>query len=120
MSGMRCCGLVLVIGALSLAGCDAGPKFLPVTGVVTLDGKPVEGATVAFAPIPAGIASVGVTDSAGRFTLQSQTDKAGAVAGKYNVTVIKVEAVAGGPQAAEGGLLGFVPSGMQEKWLVPS
>ncbi len=32
------------------AGCGGSGKFVPVEGVLTLDGKPVEGATISLLP----------------------------------------------------------------------
>ena len=35
---------------LLLAGCDAGPQYMPVTGRVTFDGVPIESGVVQFVP----------------------------------------------------------------------
>ena len=75
------CSLAIV------AGCG-GPSFLPVTGVVTLDGAPVEGATVTFTADDGSKTYSGSTDAAGKFTLQAG-EKLGAPAGNYKVVVIR-------------------------------
>lgn len=82
--------------ALSLAGCG-GEKFVivPVSGVVTVDGKPVEGVHLTFQPFredgadSAGYGAYGETDAQGRFTLTSLTlegrEMPGAVVGKHRI-----------------------------------
>ena len=90
-----------LIIAAAVLGCDAGgggPATAPATGVVTLDGQGVAGATVFFEPAdPAsGLkTSVGDTDDAGRFTMQTHVEgntyKTGVVPGQYLVAVEKLE-----------------------------
>ena len=86
--------LLLVI-ALCFLGC--GQSGLPVEyveGVVTLDGAPLEGATVIFSPKASeGMVASGRTQTDGSFTLNAQGAKpgAGTTAGDYNVTISKVE-----------------------------
>lgn len=82
---------------LLAAGCSAPrsadrPATQPVTGTVTLNGNPVDGATVTFQPIDAsGKAAVGLTDSAGKYALTTFGSNDGAVSGSYKITVIKTE-----------------------------
>ena len=90
---------VICLAALAVfAGCPAagtGVATVPVSGTVTLDGTPVEGANVAFAPKSAdGRAAAGVTDASGRFTLTTVQSGDGALPGSYAVTVSKMS---GGP-----------------------
>lgn len=78
---------------LNLAsGCgrgDAGPELAPVSGTVTLDGKPLPGAIVTFFPEAVkGSPAYGATDSAGKFTLRSTRDRAGTVLGSHRVEII--------------------------------
>jgi hypothetical protein len=90
-------GLVLLVLALLLPGCGgAPPPTPPVSGRVTLDGKPLANAMVMFIPV-AGPAdkdplpsSVGTTDENGHYSLvlSSITRKAtGAVVGKHKVMI---------------------------------
>jgi hypothetical protein len=83
----------LVAGALCLAavaGCGPrGPETVQVTGTVTLDGEPVEGAVVGFRPT-AGTPATATTDASGRFTLN-------ATPGQNGVTVTKSELVGEAP-----------------------
>lgn len=85
--------------SIALCGCawlgcgSAGshlPKTVPATGVVTLDGKPVDGAQVVI--VPAGDGKNGanaVTDASGRFALRAYPEKDGAIPGDYKVQVSK-------------------------------
>jgi hypothetical protein len=72
------------------------PDAVPVSGVVTLDGQPLEHATVTFAPkkTEGSAASVGTTDAAGKFELyvvrpgvDPNNPLKGAIPGEYTVTV---------------------------------
>lgn len=87
-------GLALVaVACFAVVGCGgASLKTEMVTGVVTLDGAPVEGATVTFSPTSGGVMAVGQTDAEGKYTLTSQQGGApgkGAVVGEYQVGVVK-------------------------------
>src|SRR5688572_19674667 len=80
--------VVLVATAI---GCSGG-KFAPVSGVVTLDGKPYGKAAVSFQPIGdkddpyPGRGSSAYTDENGRFELISDENK-GAIVGKHLVRI---------------------------------
>ncbi len=89
---MRIC--LLVVAALSalVAGCDKGPKFVPVSGVISLDGKPYGQAAISFQPIGTsanpnpGRGSSAYTDDNGRYVLISD-EKDGAVVGKHLIRI---------------------------------
>ena len=87
------CGLVGLIG-FAVSGCDrTGYQVVPVSGKVTLNGKPVGGLIVSFQPIAignsieAGPGSYAWTDQSGNYTLAlvSSKNSAGAVVGKHRV-----------------------------------
>jgi hypothetical protein len=90
-----------VLGAL-VCGCGPGrPSVEMVEGVVLLDGKPIEGATVFFSPDSmgsegqAGLPAAGRTGPDGTFRLNAgggAKPGAGTKMGDYVVTVIKQEA----------------------------
>ncbi len=84
-------GVAAVLAAMiGCGGGASGVKTVPVKGKVTLDGKPVEGATVQFAPEDsAGRAASGVTKSDGTFELTTAGGGPGAVPGKYKVAITK-------------------------------
>jgi hypothetical protein len=102
--------LVLVIS--TTLGCSSAgsnlPKTVPASGVVTLDGKPVDGAQVVLVP-PDGAANgaFGVTDSSGHFSLRAYEQKDGAIPGEYKVQVSKTIQVKG--EGTKGSLDGGDP-----------
>lgn len=84
--------LIVAVVVGSLLGCQraGGPATQKVSGKVTFNGQPVEGAIVTFAPkSPGAKAAAGTTDASGRFQLTTLAPGDGAVAGSYGVTVIK-------------------------------
>jgi hypothetical protein len=95
---------LLGIAAL-LTGCGGEMKVAPVSGVVTLDGKPLDRASVVFKPEAGGRPSFGVTDDQGRFTLAYSMNEDGAEVGRATVTVsTKLQAdgaAENAPRAAE-------------------
>lgn len=86
---------LILIPLLLLAGCGSSeqkpqlPPTVPVTGVVTLDGKPLVAAAVTFYPQEgaAGVECVGVTDEAGKYQLKQIRGGEGAPTGEYKVTI---------------------------------
>jgi hypothetical protein len=96
----------LVTLSVFLAGC--GTSYAPVSGRVTLDGKPLEGAIVTFQPAAdnpnRGTGSVGNTDEDGRFTLRVvDPSTPGAVPGKHVVLITLYEKGDGKPGAEKSG-----------------
>ncbi|MBA3313370.1 MAG: carboxypeptidase-like regulatory domain-containing protein [Planctomycetota bacterium] len=74
---------------LSLAGCGSdGPELSEVTGTVTLDGKPLQGAILTFIPeAPGASTSYGITDAEGNYSLMYSRDKSGAMIGTHKVEI---------------------------------
>ena len=92
-SSWRCfvglAALGLLIGCSGGGSADVGA--VSVSGTVTLDGQPVEGATVAFSPAgQEGRSATGKTDASGKFTLTTVEAGDGAVPGSYAVVVTKI------------------------------
>ncbi len=72
-----------------MAGCEAASigGLVPVTGKVTLDGKPLAGAQVVFVPNGTkGRAASAACDAEGNYALITNTDK-GVMPGSYKVQV---------------------------------
>jgi predicted small lipoprotein YifL len=109
----------LTLGTLVfLTGCGSrGPQMFPVSGTVTLDGKPVAGASVMFSPETNGTPAAGTTDEQGYFTLRT-VNRDGVSPGKHKVTVTLVKTT--GFTADKDGLSGpIAPGGVKEEWIVP-
>ena len=87
--------LLLAIFAFLHTGCGGGPKVVPVSGRVTLDGKPLANATIQFVPVaesdekPLPSSSIGTTDADGSYSLVLNTNgnTKGAVVGKHKVII---------------------------------
>jgi hypothetical protein len=82
--------------ASALSGCGDGPALVPASGTVTLDGKPLEGATLSFVPVPGnsvGTPGTDVTGPDGNFKM-TYNGRAGLAPGKYKVMISKTEEVA--------------------------
>jgi hypothetical protein len=96
--------LLTALALISLPGCsNSGYSELglvDVTGTVTLDGKPLPGAKVAFESDDKRCA-MGTTDSSGRYTLMYDSQTRGTTPGPKIVRITTVELGEGGG-AAEG------------------
>jgi hypothetical protein len=85
--------VVVALPALLAVGCGGGPNLAPVSGVVTVDGKPYPNAVVSFQPLAqpgstdTGMGSSAVTDENGRYTLTTIDGKNGATVGKHKVRI---------------------------------
>jgi len=80
---------------LLCAGCGSGYNMAEVSGVVTLDGKPLSNATILFMPKAtagndAGPPSNATTDENGKYTLTTAESGSGAMVGKHQVQVFTV------------------------------
>jgi len=100
---------LLTAGMLTGSGCGSAggnlPKTVPASGVVTLDGKPVDGAQVILVPVgEAKTGAFGVTDASGRFSLRAYEEKPGAIPGEYQAQVSKtVQVRLDGPKGSVDG-----------------
>ncbi|MCR9234092.1 MAG: Ig-like domain-containing protein [bacterium] len=82
--------LLFLTVPLVCLGCSRGGddiKLAPVSGVVTMDGKPLTNAIVIFSP-QKGNPSSGRTDSSGNYTLTYRDQLKGAVPGSHSITII--------------------------------
>ncbi|WP_146118550.1 DUF4198 domain-containing protein [Blastopirellula marina] len=89
---------LLCLTAVPLLGCSS-ESYVPVSGVVELDGKPLEDAKLIFEPmgdaqgIANGKPSYGRTDASGAFTLHCpQEDVEGAAIGEHRVRIVTTKA----------------------------
>ena len=77
-----------MLSVAMLDGCSRSDSRQSLSGVVTLDGKPLEDATISFQPVPGnpGTTSGAATNNDGGFSISA--DK-GLKPGKYTVTIQK-------------------------------
>lgn len=79
--------LFLCVLMLTILGCGSGSSDIgTVEGVVTLDGNPVDRATIIFYP-PTGRSSFGYTDENGHYSLVHSRKNNGALIGNHRVTI---------------------------------
>ena len=81
---IRFCLFALAVAA---AGCGAQSRTSNVAGVVTLDGKPLTGASIHFVPQGSGRDATGESDASGQFTMSTFKPRDGVVPGTYTVVV---------------------------------
>jgi len=81
---------LLFLSSLIL-GCGGDtPTLGTVTGTVTLDGKPVEGAAIQFEPVSSGLPTAfGRTDAAGKYELWYSRGNRGASLGE---SIVRIQA----------------------------
>jgi len=81
--------------AALLIGCgESGPSLVPISGTVTLNGAPLEGATVVFTPDASnelGQPAMDTTGPNGNFKAMTN-NRSGVVPGKYRVSIVKAPA----------------------------
>lgn len=84
--------LLFILPLFALVGCG-GPKYVPVSGIVKINGQPYGKAVVNFQPMSTGDnpnpgrGSSAYTDDQGRFVLMSDEAIEGAVVGKHRVRI---------------------------------
>jgi hypothetical protein len=111
---LRMCLSLFFLGLV--IGCGEGeventlPDTFPVTGVVTLDEKPLASAKVSFIPAAGtdGTVCEGTTDESGKYSLTQQHGAEGAPVGSYKVVVSLLLRADGTPVPAEGAGDGLV------------
>ena len=89
--------LLLLLGLAALPGCGDSGEYavVPVSGIVTCQGKPVANANVNFSPkaseersaLNPGKLALGMTDAQGHFQLTTYENNDGAIIGTHTVTV---------------------------------
>ena len=106
--------LVVVLGLCLCIGCGRKTGVegvVKVSGTVNFQGKPVEGATVVFAPEGDRRAASGRTDATGKFQLMTLNPNDGALPGKYKVSITKVENLGPESQITAEEMMQMVTSG---------
>jgi len=89
-SSLHCPALLFAsLVALAVVGCG-GPKIVPVSGTITIDGQPLTTGHVFVMPKD-GRAASGTIDKQGRFTLSTNDPGDGCLLGTHLVTVTAKE-----------------------------
>lgn len=84
---MRSVGLALALVMIILSGCSKGPRLVPVTGKVTVGGKPAEGAIAMFHPDDAQLPTSSATATADGTLNPYTNSEPGLMEGHYKVTI---------------------------------
>lgn len=88
--------VMCVVVLMTILGCGKRgnadrPPTVPVQGVVTYKGQPVEGASVSFQRTDRTKSAVGRTDAHGKYFLTTFEPGDGAMTGEYDVKIVKYE-----------------------------
>lgn len=92
---------LVLLSLVLLCGCGSKYEIAPVSGKVTLDGEPLDGALVSFEPLAqgdnleAGYGSYGECDEDGNFQLKSLHDENGAIVGPHRVLITTMKGTEG-------------------------
>jgi len=116
--------LLLIPFFVVTPGCSDGKlKTYPVSGIVTLNGEPVPGATVVFAPTKEGVGNdaTGITDEKGEYKLQTANGRVdgGTTPGEYSV-IIKKESFVGTGKVTSDPSSGRTSEVMRQESLLPA
>jgi hypothetical protein len=101
---IRAAGFVAPVALAALVGCGSkGGSFATVSGVVTHNGAPVDGAKIIFHSTvevegKQGAAYGAMTDSSGKYVIASVGKDPGIPPGLYKVTIVKLEGKGVTPQ----------------------
>jgi len=95
---------LLAVALLSFSGCsDPEYSLMPLSGTVTLRGKPLANAQIMFSPVgdQPGPSSYATTDDQGQYQLVTlDQEKSGAVVGMHRVTITTSRALGSGGEGS--------------------
>ena len=89
---LAACLFAFIVGC---GGSGNTPPLGQVSGTVTLNGEPLEGATVEFLP-DNGRPSIGMTDADGKYSLLFRANTSGALIGTHTVRITSQRGRSGG------------------------
>lgn len=79
--------LAILLLASHICGCSEQRELIPVSGKITLDGKPVTAGTIKFYPVDGGRMTRGGIQPDGSYQLSSFEQGDGTAPGAYKVTI---------------------------------
>ncbi len=90
--------LCLLVVCTSSLGCGGSgdPTIAPVKGIVSLDGKPVEGVQIIFQVQDSPRSSMGITNDKGEYKLTTFNTDDGAIVGENSVSIVQMSKDSGG------------------------
>ncbi len=115
----------MIVLSTGILGCFGGSgdqvELGTVSGVVTMDGKPLPDAIVVFSPIEKGNPSTGRTDASGNYVLKYLNQEKGAIIGKHQVIITAADPIDATATGADETLaVDFPPpDGFRGKWIEP-
>jgi hypothetical protein len=71
----RRAGVLLFAAVLLAAGCSRGPRTYPVSGTVTLDGKPLDDGNIYFLPLDPNVSADAGKIEGGAFRFEAREGK---------------------------------------------
>lgn len=85
----HCIAGMFVLFSTTVAGCNSGTKLVSVTGTITVDGAPADGAVILFHPEQSENKTVSsaVADSDGSFSPVTDSEP-GLPVGRYRLTIM--------------------------------
>ena len=112
------CTLIAGLHVLVSAGCGqspySGPTRYPLTGIVTLDGEPVDGGSISFIPEDANLKVAGGVISGGAYSVPAEQ---GANAGTHRVEIHWMKPTGKKiPDSDLGGMMDQVAEAVPEKF----
>ncbi|MEM7475508.1 MAG: hypothetical protein AAF483_11005 [Planctomycetota bacterium] len=78
---------LLVVSTVGCGGSNKGPRTVPASGIITLDGQPVHDAAIVFTDAKGEYFAHARSDEEGKFSLNAFEYKTGAVPGEYMVAI---------------------------------
>lgn len=121
--------ILTAVAAFAAAGCQQDNtdyygqvELAEVSGVVKLDGKPVEGAVVVLKDVKTSTESYGLTDASGAYSVQFDSVKKGTLPGEKIVIISTTKKVLGlnsSEDGAEEGESGEESGSSPKKDLIP-
>jgi hypothetical protein len=111
--------LFVVVTGIAAAGCGSQGRtgsepVYPVSGVITLRGRPVAQADVTFYNAEKNRSAFGKTNDKGEYKLTTFSANDGAVEGQHVVTIVKLEASSEAAPAADTESAAYVPPAFGE------
>jgi len=124
-SGRFLTTITFVVVLPALVGCSSDsstserPRVVPVSGRVLANGEPLAGAHVTFTNTQANRSAFAKTDEEGKFRLTTFTPNDGAVPGKQQISVSKLESIESANAGVDRTTTPNAAPTPARRWLIP-